>query len=168
MNIFSSDQLKMLLATRSVSLNINWPLSRCFCVECSETNCPDCFIYGFNCRSSKTSRRIECVEIKDFFEFFTLFLRNSLHLLRCKNYGLGTDCAHSARNLFTRGCTWLFKLIPNILNSFLTHVEPFQNFLTGTQAILRATIWSHFALLAITCPTPEKTEWKFRCTLIII
>ena len=157
MNIFSSDQMKILMAARSVSLNINFPLSRCFCFVSSKIKCLDCFIYGANCRSLKTTVRIEYLRFNYLMHFFDASVPISLRLLiRFRNYGLGAVCAHSARNFFTRGCTWLLKLIPSILNRFSTHVEPFHNLLIGHGSSLEG---DNLAPLRLVCHNLPIT-WK--------
>ena len=46
--------MKNMLVTRSISPNINLPMSRCFCSQSCETYSFHCFLFGVNCRSSMT------------------------------------------------------------------------------------------------------------------
>ena len=92
-----TDQMKILLAAGFISLNINLPLSHLFSFEDSETTFTDCFLYEVGCRSSTIPVAMKTLRFQHILPFSNVSLRNSLHLLRCKNYDLGADCARSSR-----------------------------------------------------------------------
>ena len=132
MNIFSSDEMKTLLAACSSSLEINLSLSRCFSFESFEITCLNYFIYGVNLRSSTTTRRMKILRFHHllpvFLRFSADFAPSSSSLLK-----LWTWCGLSAFYL-EYVYKWFYLIlnpILSILNCFPTHVEPFHNFLIG-------------------------------------
>ena len=158
MNIFLSDQTKIFLAARSISLDINLHPPRRFFYESSEINFLACFIYSVYCWSSKTTRRIEKLEIPALFVIFWTF-----HCVFLSTFFFVSEIMDLLRTVRILPGICIPEVVPVSWNWF----QAFKNFfrhtlsrftisLLGTQAILRATIWSHFALLTITCQIPER------------
>ena len=127
-NIFSSVKMNILLAARSVSRNINLPYPDVSALRVLKLTVSTVLYMELTVDHPKLSAILDNLRLKYLLQFFYAFLRISLHLIRCRNYGLGADWSHSASNQLTRGCTRLLKLSKNILNRFPTHVEPFHNF----------------------------------------